>query len=406
MLVVLVWIVLGTLAGLVVTFLAGRLLGARRGWVALLVSGIVGWTAAVVVAGLVTDWEGSSFAMVAIAIVLGTLFTMSVAILLDLVAPVGSLASGDAAGLVTITNPLAGARAKLEPLRRYREVIGIARRNGVAARTATHESLPAGVRRTLEEAGGIFVKLGQVASTRPDVLPAEWCAELSALRSAAEPQPESVMRPHVTELLGAAPEDVFASFDWQPLASASIAQVYRAQLADGAQVVVKVQRPHLDEVMARDSQAVMQLARLIERRTPLGASMHPVDLAGDFLDGVREELDFTIERDNVRDLAQALEQTPGIRVPTVYAELSSERILVEEYVVHAPDLRRGPVPLGSAPGEHPGGARRHDRAHRPRIGGATGAEPARIGDGDDGGSSDRVRHTAAPGDEPDRHHRP
>ncbi len=139
MLTLLAWLILGTLVGLLVTFVAGRLLGARRGWVALLVSGIVGWTVAVIVAGLVTDWEGSSFAMVAIAVVLGTLFTMSVAILIDLFAPVGSLASGDSAGLVTITNPLTGVRDKIEPLRRYREVIGIARRNGISA--APHRAL-------------------------------------------------------------------------------------------------------------------------------------------------------------------------------------------------------------------------------------------------------------------------
>jgi ubiquinone biosynthesis protein len=337
MLVLLSWLILGTLVGFVVMFVAGRLLGARRGWVALLVSGIVGWTAAVVVAGLVTDWEGSTFAMWAIAVVLGTLFTMSVAILIDLFAPVGSLATGDSAGLVIVTNPVAGVRNKVEPLRRYREVIAIARRNGVSARAASRPELPVGVRRTLEEAGGIFVKLGQVASTRPDVLPPEWCEELSKLRSAAEPQPESAMRPHVTKELGANPEDVFEAFDWKPLASASIAQVYRARLADGDDVVVKVQRPHLDEVMTRDSEAVMQLARLIERRTPLGVTMHPVDLAGDFLDGVREELDFTIERDNAKELALAVERSNGLRLPTVYADLSGERILVEEFV-QAPNI--------------------------------------------------------------------
>jgi ubiquinone biosynthesis protein len=337
MIVILAWLVLGTLLGFVVVFVSGRLLGARRGWVAMLASGVVGWTAAVIVAGLITDWEGSTFAMWATAVVLGTLFTMCIAILLDLVAPVGSLATGEAAGLVTITNPVAGLRDKIEPFRRYREVIDIARRNGVAARATSRQSLPAGVRRTLEEAGGIFVKLGQVASTRADVLPPEWCAELSSLRSAAEPQPESVMRPHVTAELGGRPEDIFESFDWSPLASASIAQVYRARLPNGDEVVVKVQRPNLDEVMARDSQAVMQLARLIERRTPLGASMHPVDLAGDFLDGVREELDFTIERDNASDLEHAVEFTEGIRLPTVYAELSGARILVEEFV-EAPNI--------------------------------------------------------------------
>ena len=337
MLVLLAWLVLGTLVGLLVMFVAGRLLGARRGWVALLISGIIGWTAAVIVAGIVTGWEGSSFAMIAIAVVLGMLFTMSFAILIDLVAPVGSLATGESAGLVIITNPVAGVRNKVEPLRRYREVIAIARRNGVSACAASRPELPVGVRRTLEEAGGIFVKLGQVASTRPDVLPPEWCEELGRLRSAAEPQPESAMRPHVTKELGEPPEEVFESFDWEPLASASIAQVYRACLPGGDEVVVKVQRPNLDDVMARDSEAVMQLARLIERRTPLGVTMHPVDLAGDFLDGVREELDFTIERDNAKELALAVEHTAGLRLPTVYGELSGERILVEEFV-QAPNI--------------------------------------------------------------------
>ena len=81
----------------------------------------------------------------------------------------------------------------------------------------------------------------------------------------------------------------------------------------------------------------MQLTRLIERRTPLGVTMHPVDLAGDFLDGVREELDFTIEQDNAKELSLAVEHTAGLRLPTVYANLSGERILVEEFV-QAPNI--------------------------------------------------------------------
>ena len=160
------------------------------------------------------------------------------------------------------------------------------------------ESLPGGVRRTLEEAGGIFVKLGQVASTRSDVLPRAWCDELSlpALERRVRrrrPRCARTSRPQ----LGRDPADVFSAFDWTPIASASISQVYRAALADGTPVIVKVQRPGLDGTLELDGAAVMQIARLIERRTPLGLSVRPADLAQEFVESVGEELDFGIEAD-------------------------------------------------------------------------------------------------------------
>src|SRR5689334_1064976 len=153
------WIILGPLAAGVVTLLAGRLLGVRRGWVALSFSGIVGFTVGLVVAGTLTSWGWSTLVMVGLTLGFGTVFTMAAAITLDLLAPMGTLARGDAAGLITVTNPLTGLRKKVRPFRRYRQVVGLARENGVVSRGVSHESLPAGVRRTLEEAGGIFVKL-------------------------------------------------------------------------------------------------------------------------------------------------------------------------------------------------------------------------------------------------------
>jgi len=202
----LLWIVLGVPAMLAVTVLAGRLLGARRGWVALLTAGVIGWAAAVVVAGELTDWGWATLEMVLVALVLGVLFTMGTALAIDFVAPVGSLASGAAAGLVTVRNPVTESRQRIAPLRRYREVIKIARREGVVGRGIAPDELPVGVRRTLESAGGVFVKLGQVASTRSDVLPPAWCDELSLLRSAAEPQSPDVVRSRLTEELGRSPE--------------------------------------------------------------------------------------------------------------------------------------------------------------------------------------------------------
>lgn len=333
---VLVWILVATVGWAVVTGVAGRLLGARRGWVALSLAGVGGLAAGVAAAGELTDWDWSSLDMVAVALGLGVLFTMALALGFDLAAPVGSLAQGQAAGLVTIRNPVRAAREEVAPFRRYREVLTIARHEGVLSRSVSHDQLPVGVRRTLESAGGIFVKLGQVASTRADVLPSAWCDELSLLRSAAEPQPESVIRPQLEAELGVAPEEAFESFDWTPLASASMAQVYRARLRtdDGStnDVVVKVQRTGLSDTIAVDRAAIMQLARLVQRRTPLGLSVQPEDLALEFVESVEEELDFTREARNGVELATGLAGLDGIRVPTVHLGHSTSKVLTEEYV--------------------------------------------------------------------------
>ncbi len=334
------WIVLGVPAMLGVTVLAGRLLGARRGWVTLLIAGLIGWTGAIIVAGELTDWGWATLDMILVTWVLGVLFTMGAALATDFVAPVGSLARGDAAGLVTVKSPVTDTRRRIAPLRRYRQVIRIAKREGVVGRGVNHDQLPVGVRRTLESAGGIFVKLGQVASTRSDVLPPEWCDELSLLRSAAEPQSPEVVRARLTAELGRSPEEVFATFDWTPLASASIAQVHRATLTAAgrtADVVVKVQRTGLDETLALDGAAVRQIAGVIQRRTPLGLSVQPAALAEEFLESVAEELDFTIEANNALELTAQLDGLDRIRVPVVHRDLSSRRVLTEEFVA-APNI--------------------------------------------------------------------
>lgn len=331
------WIFFGIPAMCGVTFLGGRLLGARRGWFALVVAGVVGWSAAIVIAGMMTTWEWDTLDMVLVAFVLGTIFTMAVALALDLIAPVGSLASGEQAGRITIVNPISALRRRIDPFRRYRQVLSIARQEGVLSLDVTSEQLPLRVRRTLEASGGIFVKLGQVASTRSDVLPLAWCDELSHLRSSAEPQSESVVRARLTDELGDDPDTAFATFDWDPLASASIAQVYRATLDTGDEVVVKVQRTGLDQTLERDSAAIRQIANLIQRRTSLGLAVHPAELADEFLEGVAEELDFDIEANNARELAETLEHVEGVRVPKVYRSLSTKRVLTEEYV-SAPDI--------------------------------------------------------------------
>ena len=332
-----VWIFFGGPAMCGVTFIGGRLLGARRSWFALVLAGVIGWAAGVVSAGAMTNWAWGTLDMVLVTFALGTIFTMAMALGLDMIAPVGSLARGEQAGRITIGNPVTAFRRRLNPFRRYRQVLAIARRQGVLSLDITSDQLPHKVRRTLEESGGIFVKLGQVASTRSDVLPLRWCNELSHLRSNAEPQPTAVVRERLTAEFGADPDAVFAAFDWDALASASIAQVHRATLDSGEEVVVKVQRTGLDETLERDSAAIRQIANLIQRRTSLGLAVHPAELADEFLESVAEELNFAIEANNARELAAGLSTIERIRVPTIHESLSTTRVLTEEYV-SAPDI--------------------------------------------------------------------
>ena len=173
-LVALAWIVIGTMAAVVITGLAGRLLGVRRGWISLWVAGLVGWTLAVLGAGLLTGWTWSSPEMVLAALVLGPITTMVAAVGLDLLAHPGSLTPSDRAGLLSLPHPIRSVRQAVAPIGRYREVLRIAAANGLLHRPrrgAHLEGTQVAVRRTLEQAGGMFVKLGQVASTRTDVLP-------------------------------------------------------------------------------------------------------------------------------------------------------------------------------------------------------------------------------------------
>ena len=151
------WIFLGVPAMSGVTFIGGRLLGARRSWLALVLAGVVGWVSAVLLAGEMTNWGWDTLDMVVVAFILGTIFTMAVALGLDLIAPVGSLARGEQAGRITIGNPITAIRRRLDPFRRYRQVLSIARQQGVLSLDITSEQLPVRVRRTLEASGGIFV---------------------------------------------------------------------------------------------------------------------------------------------------------------------------------------------------------------------------------------------------------
>ncbi len=245
-------------------------------------------------------------------------------------------------------------RGRIARARRYSQISRIAIRHGLLpylrGRRRAELDAPEGrvrvarsVRRALDEGGVTFVKLGQVLSTRRDLLPVEFVEELGGLQdrvaSAGWEQVEEVL----TAELGGAVDEVFAEFDRRPLAAASVAQVHAARLRSGAEVVVKVQRPGIRSVVERDLDILARLARTIERSTRWGRSMGVRDLAGGFADAVREELDFRIEAANMAAVAASRGTSDGMRVPTPHESLCTERVLVMQRLDGTPLGAAGPV---------------------------------------------------------------
>jgi len=140
------------------------------------------------------------------------------------------------------------------------------------------------------------------------------------------------VRKVVEEELGAQVDEVFADFDWEPVAAASIGQAYRATLRSGEPVIVKVQRPGIAAAVERDAQVLLELARTAETRAPWAADYHVQELAREFVDRLREELDFRIEAANAADIAAHLPADTPVRVPRVHGELTTPRLLVMEWL--------------------------------------------------------------------------
>ncbi|HMY17805.1 MAG TPA: AarF/ABC1/UbiB kinase family protein, partial [Polyangium sp.] len=181
--------------------------------------------------------------------------------------------------------------------------------------------------------GPSFVKLGQIASTRPDVLPAEWIVELKKLQDSVNPLPSKDIKEAVEASLGAALNDIYESFEDKPLAAASIGQVHRAVLktAEGPKnVVVKVQRPGIRSTIASDLELLHALAKLIERTIPESSLYQPGALVDQFDRAITSELDFGQEAEHAIRFAKNFEGHPHARFPHVYREASSKTVLTLE----------------------------------------------------------------------------
>ncbi len=216
----------------------------------------------------------------------------------------------------------------------------VARRMGLPAKDKSGEKTdrpPLAVRLRLvaEDLGPTFVKLGQMASSRTDVLPPDVCTELKKLQDDVPPSSLEDANKQIEESLGATVDELFESFDDEPIASASIGQVYRAKLKleDGevVDVAVKVRRRGIHDTVERDLDLLHILAQLVESAIPEARIYRPTGLAKEFDIAIRAELDFTSEAANAQRFAENFVDEPMVRFPEVYPQASSRRVLTLEF---------------------------------------------------------------------------
>ena len=195
-----------------------------------------------------------------------------------------------------------------------------------------HLEPPARVRRALEELGPTFIKLGQILATRVDLFAPEWIAEFSKLQDAAPATPFEEIREQLTEDLGEAPETAFLSLDKKPLAAASLAQVHRAKLADGRDVVLKVRRPGIRPIVEADLRLLARLAEIIHAEAIDLRRYRPREVVREFTLSLRREMDFAAECRNAERIAANFAGDANIVVPGIHWQWSGERLNVQDYI--------------------------------------------------------------------------
>lgn len=253
-------------------------------------------------------------------------------------------------------------RISYRRFRRYRQIVNILMRNGFGGlleslklrrsfrkRRQPIDAPPSPIARrlrlTLEELGPTFIKVGQMLSTRSDLVPPDIFQELQKLQDRVPPVPTNEIIAEIESELGASMESIFSDFDEKPTASASIGQVHRAQLQTGERVAVKVQRPRIRRTIEEDIDILRTLARLAERHIPEAGMYDPVGLVNKFAMYIRQELDYTLEGRNMDRFAHNFADDETVHIPSVYWNLTSGRVLTMELVdgikiSHVEELRK------------------------------------------------------------------
>lgn len=200
----------------------------------------------------------------------------------------------------------------------------------------TRLDLPVRIRLALTELGPSFVKLGQILATRVDVFPPAWIAEFEKLHSHVPPVPFEQLQADLEAGLGGSVDSVFAEFERQPFAAASIAQVHRARLLDGSAVVVKIRRPDIQAKIDADLRILTHLARLMEIEMPDMRRYRVVQIVSQLQRSLLRELDLVKEARNLETFAQHFANDESVHIPKVYLEYCSEAVNVQEELVGIP----------------------------------------------------------------------
>src|SRR5215510_8312366 len=187
-------------------------------------------------------------------------------------------------------------------------------------------------RLAFEQLGPIFVKLGQMLSTREDLLPPAWTAELARLHSEVAPVPFDDLLPQVERALGRSPFEVFGNLEREPYAAPSIAQVHRATLASGTPVILKIRRPGIEAKVDADLRILEHLADLVEHEIPEVRRYQRVQVVSQLRASLERELDLAVEARNTERFARNFADDLDILVPRVYWEWTSTTMNVQEHI--------------------------------------------------------------------------
>lgn len=191
---------------------------------------------------------------------------------------------------------------------------------------------PVRIRMALEELGPTFIKFGQMLATRVDMFPPAWISEFEKLHREVPPSDHELVREEFLKAWGRPPEEVFQEFNPAPIAAASIAQVYRARLMDGTDVVVKVRRPGIDAKIEADLRILEHFAQLIESEVPDWRRYEPERMAGELRRSLRRELDLVKESRNIEQFGRNFASDESVKIPRIFWDYTTQSVNVQEEI--------------------------------------------------------------------------